>query len=50
LIPSRPGDGRVQPVSIMYRLAGVDETKALACGSEQEARKIRLPEGRGKKS
>ena len=24
---------------------GVDETKALACGSEQEARKIRVPEG-----
>ena len=41
----RPGDGLVQPVSIMYRIAGVDETKALACGSEQEARKIRVPDG-----
>lgn len=41
----RPGDGLVQPVSIMYRLAGVDETRALACGSEQEARKIKVPEG-----
>jgi hypothetical protein len=41
----RPGDGLVQPMSIMYRLVSVDETKALACGSEQEARKIRVPEG-----
>ena len=41
----RPGDGLVQPVSIMYRLAGIDEARALVCGSEEEARKVRLPEG-----
>jgi hypothetical protein len=41
----RPGDGLVQPVSIMYRLAGVDEAQALVCGSEEEAHKVRVPEG-----
>jgi len=41
----RPSDGLVQPVSIMYRIAGVDETKALVCGSEQEARKVHVPDG-----
>jgi hypothetical protein len=40
----RPGDGLVQPVSIMYRLSGVED-KALVCGSEQEARRVRVPEG-----
>lgn len=41
----RPGDGLVQPMSVMYRLAGVDESQALTCGSEEEARKVRVPEG-----
>lgn len=41
----RPGDGLMQPMSIMYRLAGVAEEDALYCGSEQEARKIQLPAG-----
>ena len=41
----RTGDGLVQPVSIMYRLAGVDEKRALVCGSEEEAHKVRVPEG-----
>lgn len=41
----RPGDGLVQPMSVMYRLAGVDESLALVCGSEEQARTIRLPEG-----
>jgi hypothetical protein len=41
----RPGDGLMQPMSIMYRLAGVAEEGALYCGSEQEARKIKLPAG-----
>jgi hypothetical protein len=41
----RPGDGLVQPVSIMYRLAGVDESRALLCNSERQAREVRVPEG-----
>ena len=41
----RPSDGLVQPMSIMYRIAGVDETKGFSCGSEQEARTVRVPEG-----
>jgi len=41
----RPGDGLMQPMSIMYRLAGVAEEGALYCGSEQEARKIKLAAG-----
>lgn len=41
----RSGDGLLQPVSIMYRIAGVDEKQALTCGSEQEARRIRLAAG-----
>jgi hypothetical protein len=42
----RPGDGRVQPVSVMYRLAGVDEERALLCGSEEQACEVIVPEGR----
>lgn len=41
----RSGDGLAQPMSVMYRLAGVDESRALVCGSEEQARTIRLPEG-----
>jgi hypothetical protein len=41
----RLGDGLMQPMSIMYRVAGVDPSDALYCGSEQEARKIPLAEG-----
>lgn len=41
----RPGDGLLQPVSIMYRVSGVDDNVALLCGSEEQARAIRLPEG-----
>lgn len=41
----RPGDGLVQPVSIMYRLAGIDEARALVCGSEEQACEVRVPEG-----
>ena len=44
-VQGRSGDGAVQPVSIMYRLAGVDEAKALTCGSEEEARRVRVPGG-----
>jgi len=41
----RPGDGLLQPVSIMYRIAGIDEQQAFTCGSEQEARRIRFAAG-----
>lgn len=40
----RPGDKLVQPVSIMFRLGGV-EPKALLCGSEEAAKKARTPAG-----
>jgi len=41
----RPGDGLVQPVSIMYRLAGVDDEVAILCGSEEGAHTVFVPEG-----
>lgn len=41
----RPGDGLLQPVSIMYTLGGVDDARRLLCGSEEAARKVRVPEG-----
>ncbi len=41
----RPEDGLLQPMSIMYRIAGVDEEKALLCGGERAAKKVRVPEG-----
>ena len=41
----RPGDGLLQPMSIMYRLGGVDKTRALLCGSEEQAMKVTVPEG-----
>ncbi len=34
----RPGDGLTQPMSIMFRISGVDESRAFRCGSEEEAR------------
>ncbi len=41
----RPEDGLMQPMSIMFSIAGVDESKALLCDSEQQAREVRVPEG-----
>lgn len=41
----RSQDGLLQPMSMMYHLAGVDESQALVCGSEEQARTLRLPEG-----
>ena len=41
----RPGDGLTQPVSIMFLVGGMDEKQALLCGSEEQARGVRLPEG-----
>jgi hypothetical protein len=41
----RPGDGRMQPASIMFLVSGMDEKAALLCGSEEQARKVRVPEG-----
>jgi hypothetical protein len=40
----RPGDGLLQPMSIMYRVSGVAE-RAFTCGSEEQARVTRVPEG-----
>lgn len=41
----RSGDQLLQPVSIQYRLGGVDSARALLCGSEEEALQVRVPEG-----
>lgn len=41
----RPGDRLTQPVSIQYRIGGVDPARALLCASEEEARQVRVPEG-----
>lgn len=41
----RPEDGLLQPVSIMFRLGGVDKTRALLCGGEREAVTARVPAG-----
>lgn len=41
----REGDGLLQPMSIMYRLGGVDKPRGLLCGSEEEAIQVRIPEG-----
>lgn len=41
----RAGDGLVQPMSIMYRISGLDEERAMVCGSEERARKIQVPGG-----
>jgi len=41
----RPGDGLMQPASIMFTIENVDEKKALLCDSEEQARNIHLSEG-----
>ena len=41
----RPGDGLLQPVSIMYRIGGVDTARGLLCGSEEQARVTKVPGG-----
>ena len=41
----RDGDGLLQPVSVMFRIAGVDTQRGLLCGCEEEARIVRVPEG-----
>lgn len=41
----RPGDGLMQPTSIMYRISGIDETRAFVCQSEEQSNQIRI-EGR----
>ncbi|MBW3636995.1 MAG: FAD-dependent oxidoreductase [Armatimonadetes bacterium] len=41
----REGDGLLQPMTIMYRLGGVDKSRALLCGNEEEAFEIQVPEG-----
>ena len=41
----RPGDGLLQPASIMFKIAGVDESRAMLCGGERQARAVRVPEG-----
>ena len=40
-----PEDKLMQPMSIMYRLAGVDEQRAIVCGSEEAARRLKLDAG-----
>jgi hypothetical protein len=41
----RPGDGLMQPVSIQYRIGGVSRGNDLFCGSEEEALRVKVPEG-----
>lgn len=41
----RPGDGLVQPVSIMYKVDGVNPENALYCRGERQARVLNLPAG-----
>jgi len=38
----RPADGLMQPASIMFRVSGVDEDRALQCGSEEQAMALRV--------
>ena len=38
----REGDGLMQPVSIMYLIAGVDPRRRFTCGSEEEARVVKV--------
>jgi hypothetical protein len=40
----RPGDGLLQPMSIMFTVGGVDWDKALFCGSEEQAVRIKVGE------
>lgn len=41
----REGDGRLQPMTIMFWLGGIDKSVGLLCGSEEEAMQVRVPEG-----
>lgn len=41
----RAGDGKVQPMTIMFRLGGVDKSRGLLCASEEEAFLREVPEG-----
>jgi len=41
----RPGDGLLQPVSIMYKVDGVNPETALYCRGERQARVLHLPAG-----
>jgi hypothetical protein len=41
----RPSDGLMQPMSIIFSIAGADESKALLCDSEQTAHETVVPEG-----
>ncbi len=41
----RPGDGLMQPGSIMFRVGGVDPETAILCGSEEAALEVRTTEG-----
>lgn len=41
----RPGDGLLQPVSIMYKIDGVHPENALYCRGERQARVLNLPAG-----
>jgi ribulose 1,5-bisphosphate synthetase/thiazole synthase len=41
----RPGDKLLQPMSVMYRVSGLDENEAMVCESEEEAKEIAVPGG-----
>lgn len=41
----REEDGLLQPMTIMYRLGGVDKSRGLLCGCEEDAHEVRVPEG-----
>jgi len=41
----REGDGLLQPMTIMYRLGGVDKSRGLLCGSEEESHVRTVPGG-----
>ncbi len=41
----RDGDGLLQPMSIQYRIGGVDKSRGLLCGGEHQALMVTVPEG-----
>jgi hypothetical protein len=41
----RAGDSLLQPMSIQYRVGGVDEERGLLCSGERAAVKVSVPEG-----
>ncbi len=41
----RDDDGLLQPMSIQYRIGGVDKGRGLLCGGEHQALKVTVPEG-----